>query len=65
MRGDAKKLYKRVVKKEEKRVVLVKAETAEKQREYVEEADLVIWACGYQTNKIPVRDADGREIGLS
>jgi hypothetical protein len=35
------------------------------QREHVENADLVIWACGYQTNRIPIKDYEGRDIGLS
>jgi hypothetical protein len=35
------------MKGEEKRVYVIKAETPELQRKYVEEADLVIWACGY------------------
>lgn len=35
------------MKGEEQRVRLIKAETPELQKEYVENADLVIWACGY------------------
>ena len=31
----------------------------------MEKADVVIWACGYQTNKIPIKDQEGREIVLS
>lgn len=49
------------MKGDEKRVQLIKAETPELQREHVENADLVIWACGYQTNKIPIRDFEGKE----
>lgn len=26
---------------------------------------MVIWACGYKTNRIPIRDHEGKEIGLS
>lgn len=26
---------------------------------------MVIWACGYQTNKVPIRDFEGKEIDLS
>lgn len=65
LRGDAKRLYKRIVKGEEKRVSLVKAETPELQRPYLEDADLIIWACGYQTNKIPIKDFEGKELPLS
>jgi len=31
----------------------------------LEEADLIIWACGYQTSKIPIKDFEGKEIHLS
>jgi len=30
----------------------------------VKDADLVFWACGYQTNKIPIKDSDGKELHL-
>jgi hypothetical protein len=53
------------MKGEEKRVKLIKAETPELQREHIENADLVVWACGYQTNRIPIKDYEGRDIGLS
>lgn len=56
LRGDAKELYKAVVSGEEKRVQFVKALTVEDQRPYINEADLVIWACGYQTNFLPIYD---------
>lgn len=49
----------------EKRVQLIKAETPEQQKEHVENADIVIWACGYQTNKIPIKDFEGKEMSLS
>ncbi len=65
LRGDAKRLYKRIMKGEEKRVRLVKAETPELQKPHLEEADLIIWACGYQTQKIPIKDFEGKEIHLS
>jgi hypothetical protein len=35
------------MKGDEKRVKLVKAETPELQKPHLEEADLIIWACGY------------------
>lgn len=31
----------------------------------MKEADLVIWACGYQTNQIPIKDVDGTQLVLS
>lgn len=65
LRGDAKILYRKVVRGEEKRVKLVKVPTPEEQTKYIDEADLVIWACGYQTNKIPIKDQEGREVIMS
>lgn len=47
LRGDAKRLYKRIMKGEEKRIQLVKAETPDLQKPHIEDADLVIWAAGY------------------
>jgi hypothetical protein len=52
LRGDAKALYQDVTSGKEQRVKFVKAPGVEQQRPYVEAADLVIWACGYQTNPI-------------
>ena len=31
----------------------------------METADLVVWACGYQTNRIPVKDVDNKVITMS
>lgn len=53
------------MKKEETRIELVKAATPREQWVHMKDADLIIWACGYQTNKIPIRDFDGKEIMLS
>jgi len=47
LRGDAKNLYLRVKNGQEKRVEFVKAVTPQQQNVYVEQADIVIWACGY------------------
>ena len=52
LRGDAKDLYLKVMRGQEKRVRLIQARTVKEQSEYVEGADLVIWACGYQTEPI-------------
>ena len=65
LRGDAKRLYRQVVKGEEKRVKFVKATTPEEQAVHLQDAELVIWACGYQTNKIPIKDHEGKEVLLS
>lgn len=64
LRGDAKFLYRQIKRGEEKRVQLIKAATPAEQAPYIEQADLVLWACGYETNKIPVRDHEGKEIQL-
>ena len=65
LRGDAKRLYNSIKKGDEKRVQLVKAATIEEQAKYLEKADLIIMACGFQTNKIPIKDGEGRTIDLS
>jgi hypothetical protein len=49
LRGDAKRLYQSIVKGKEDRVRLIQADTWEKQQKYVDAADYVILACGYQT----------------
>lgn len=43
---------------------MLKCPTYKEQQKYVAEADLVIWACGYQTNYIPIKDAC-KELSLS
>ena len=55
-------MYKAIMNGSEKRVRLVKAPTPDKQDKYLENADLIIWACGYQTNKIPIKDVDNKLI---
>ena len=62
LRGDAKRLYKAIKNGSEKRVRLVKAPTPADQSKYLEHADLVVWACGYQTNPILVKDIDSRVV---
>ena len=51
--------------KKEPRIQLISARTPEEQGVYIQKADLVIWACGYQTNKIFTRDQRGEKIQLS
>ena len=58
LRGDAKQLYFDVKEGREKRVALVRAPTIEEQSQYVDGADLVLWACGYQSNAIPIHDVN-------
>ena len=62
LRGDAKKMYKSIVKGEEKRVRLILAPTPQDQLKHIEEADIVIWSAGYQTNPVVVRDTDNKVI---
>lgn len=64
LRGDAKNLYQDIVNGKEKRVQLVKAESWDDQQKYLEAADYVIIACGYQTNKISIKTTNGKEIKL-
>ena len=56
LRGDAKDLYKKVTSGQERRLCFVKAKTVEEQAPYLMDADLIIWACGYKTNAIPIYD---------
>jgi len=65
IRSDAKQLYKRIMKGQERRIELVKADSFSVQQEYISKADLVIWACGYQSSGIPILDVDGTVISLS
>jgi lysine/ornithine N-monooxygenase len=63
IRGDAKELYKKITRGEEKRIQLTK--TFDDQFDYIKEADIIIWACGYNTNSIPIKDFRGHNIDLS
>ena len=49
----------------EKRVKIVKAKTPEDQAKVMEDADLVIWAAGYQTNKTIIKDHADKQVCLS
>jgi hypothetical protein len=62
LRGDAKDLYLSVQRGDEKRIQMVQAVNADQQRPYVEAADIVIWACGYQTQTIPIKDVDHKTL---
>lgn len=63
LRGDAKDMYKNL--KKEPKIQLVSAVSPQEQGKYIQKADLVIWACGYQTNKVFCRDQRGEKIQLS
>lgn len=62
IRGDAKELYKKVLSRQETRVQLVKTDTEQDQLELVDQSDIVIWACGYQTNSISVVDSKNSQL---
>jgi IS1 family transposase len=62
IRGDAKELYRRIVHGSEKRVKLIKCPSWEKQLIHIKNADAVIWACGYTTNKIPVYERSTNKV---
>lgn len=63
LRGDSKQLYWAVKEGREKRVQLIKCPKPSDQAKHVNEADLVIWACGYQTQPLSLKDGD-RQIPL-
>ena len=65
LRGDAKQLYFDIYEGNENRVELVRAPTVDEQRKVIKDADLVMWACGYQTNQIPIHDVNKKELTLS
>ena len=65
LRGDAKKLYLDIKKGDEKRIQLIHAPTPIEQKKYAEDADLVIWSCGYQTQKIKIHTQAGKSVKLS
>ena len=58
-------MYKAIHNGTEKRVSLVKATTPDQQAEHLKDADLIIWAAGYQTNKMVLKDHDNKPIKLS
>jgi hypothetical protein len=50
IRGDAKDLWRKVSKGEEKHAELVRADTLTQQKMVMSNADIIIVACGYHTN---------------
>ena len=60
LRGDSKELYRNITKGLEKRIKLIKTETWEDQKRIIlQEESVVIWACGYETQVIPISDSKG------
>ena len=62
LRGDARKLYKNI--SSHKEIKISRAETWAEQQKYIDAADYVILAWGFQTNKIPIKTTDGKDIKL-
>ena len=64
LRGDAKDLYKKVTSGQERRLRFVRAATAEEQAPHLIDADLIIWACGYRTNSVPIYDMGSQKTAI-
>eukprot|EP00356_Strombidium_inclinatum_P015727 CAMPEP_0170496556 /NCGR_PEP_ID=MMETSP0208-20121228/22081_1 /TAXON_ID=197538 /ORGANISM="Strombidium inclinatum, Strain S3" /LENGTH=246 /DNA_ID=CAMNT_0010773141 /DNA_START=1486 /DNA_END=2229 /DNA_ORIENTATION=- len=65
IRGDAKELWQRIKNGNEKHIELIRADSAEHQRPYLRDADIVIVACGYHSVQVPIFDNNGYEINLA
>ena len=66
LRGDSKELYRNIVNGNEKRVILIKADSWEEQKKIISHQECsVIWACGYETQNIPIIDAKGNVVDLN
>jgi hypothetical protein len=62
IRGDAKDLYNKILHNEESRVKLIHTQSNKEQINYINEADVIIWACGYITNNITFHDARNHTV---
>ena len=62
IRGDAKELYRNIVRNREKKVKLIKSELWESQRNHINPGNIVIWACGYETQNITFYDSKNQEV---
>lgn len=62
IRGDAKELYRKIIKGEEKRITFLKTSSNEEQKRYIQDSDYVIWACGYNSNNLKVLDSKNHPI---
>lgn len=68
IRGDAKALYRqiRTMKEQRVRMLMIKGgSNAPAATKLFDEATVIIWACGYGTNLISVRDKDGEPYEFS
>ena len=65
LRGDAKRLYRSIKAGDERRVCLVRCPTEKEQAVHVENADLVIQAFGYNTNKVSILDYEKKAMSFS
>jgi hypothetical protein len=65
IRGDAKDIWARVNKGLEPHASFIRADTTEEQRRLLSQADIVVFACGYQSRQIPIFDSKGQQIKLS
>ena len=54
IRGDAKELWNRIKRGQEKHVELVRADSNEQQKQILSKADVIVVACGYHSNQLPV-----------
>jgi len=57
IRGDAKELYRKIIIGKEKRVKLIKCNNSNEQIDQFSKANVVIWACGYTSQKMNFFDS--------
>ena len=62
LRGDAKELWRGIKQGREQRVRLLKSAGQSMQAKMYEEASIIIWACGYSTNTVPILCPDGSSV---
>ena len=65
IRGEAKEVWNRIKRGQEKHAELVRADTIDEQKKMISKADIVIVACGYHSNQLPIMDANGNEFSLT
>ena len=62
IRGDGKELYRNIIKGKEKKVKLIQSENWESQKNFLTSGNILIWACGYETNNILFKDFRNTQI---
>ena len=62
IRGDAKELWRRARKGQEPKLQLVRADTPADQKAIIKNADIVIFATGYQSRHVPIYDQNGTRV---